>query len=59
MKRGDLKGGYMFKKLSCRLYLAIVLAFSLSGCSSVRGIGDALTNGFKGFTIHLPTIRFP
>lgn len=49
----------MFKKLSCRLYLAIVLAFSLSGCSSVRGIGDALTNGFKGFTIHLPTIRFP
>jgi predicted small secreted protein len=49
----------MLRKLSCRLYLAVILAFSLSGCSAVRGIGNALTNSFKGFNIHFPTIHFP
>ena len=49
----------MFRKLSIRIYLAIVLAFSLSGCSAIRSIGDAVANSFKGFQIHFPSFRFP
>jgi len=49
----------MLRKLSIRIYLAVVLAISLSGCSAIRGIGHALTNSFKGFQIHFPTIHFP
>jgi hypothetical protein len=44
----------MLKKM---WYLACVMAMlvvSLSGCSAIRGIGNALTNGFKGFSIHFP-----
>jgi hypothetical protein len=49
----------MLKKLWYRACLSLVLALSLSGCSALRGIGDALTNGIKGFTIHFPGIHFP
>lgn len=49
----------MWKELSRRLYLAVILAFSLSGCGAIRGVGNALANSFKGFSIHFPTIHFP
>ncbi len=49
----------MLNKLSYRIYLILVLAFSLSSCSALRGIGNAVANSFKGFTIHFPTFRFP
>jgi hypothetical protein len=44
----------MLKKLIKRVSLGLFLVLSLSGCSAVRGIGDALLNSFKGFTIHFP-----
>jgi hypothetical protein len=34
--------------------LIVILMISLSGCDAIRGIGNALTNGFKGFSIHFP-----
>lgn len=46
------------KKMYFQACLGIFFALSLSGCSAVRGIGDALANSFKGFTIHFPTINF-
>ncbi len=49
----------MLSKLSIRVYVAIVLALSLSGCSAIRGVGNALANSLKGFHISFPTIRFP
>ncbi len=49
----------MWKKIGYRIYLAFVLAVSLAGCSAIRGVGDALGNSFKGFSIQLPTIHFP
>ncbi len=49
----------MLKKLGYRIYLAVILAFSVSGCSAIRDVGNALTNSFKGFSIHFPTIHFP
>lgn len=47
-------GGAMLRKLSHRIYLLVFLSLTLSGCSAIRGIGDALTNGIKGFSIHFP-----
>jgi hypothetical protein len=44
----------MLKKLWYRAGLAVVLVLSLSGCGAIRGIGNALTNSFKGFSIHFP-----
>jgi predicted small secreted protein len=44
----------MLKKLWYRACVMAVLVFSLSGCSAIRGIGNALTHGFKGFSIHFP-----
>jgi predicted small secreted protein len=49
----------MLRKLSCRIYLAVILALSLSGCGAIRGVGNALANSFKGFSISFPTIHFP
>lgn len=49
----------MIRKLSCRLYLMVMLALSISGCGAIRGVGDALANSFKGFNIHFPTIHVP
>ncbi len=49
----------MLRRLSIRVYLAVVLAISLSGCSAIRSVGDALANSIRGFSIHFPTIRFP
>jgi hypothetical protein len=49
----------MLKNLSARIYLWIILGLSLSGCSAVRGIGDALLNSFKGFSVSFPAIHFP
>jgi hypothetical protein len=53
------KGGDMLRKLSYRIYLAVIAAFSLSGCGAIRSVGNALTNSIKGFNIHFPTIHFP
>jgi predicted small secreted protein len=47
-------GGDMLKKLYHRVYWVAFLALTLSGCSSIRGFGNALTNSFKGFSIHFP-----
>ena len=49
----------MMRKLCTRLYLAVFLAISLSGCSAIRGVGNAIANSIKGFQIHFPTFRFP
>ncbi len=49
----------MLRKLGYRIYLAVVLAFTLSGCGAIRGVGNALGTSFKGFNIHFPTIHFP
>jgi hypothetical protein len=49
----------MLKKLEYKILTTIILALSVSGCSAIRGIGKALTNSFKGFNIHFPTIHFP
>ncbi|MFZ0533253.1 MAG: hypothetical protein WAM09_08735 [Anaerolineales bacterium] len=49
----------MLRKLKYRIFLTMLLLFSLSGCSAIRGVGEALTNSFKGFSIHFPTIHFP
>jgi hypothetical protein len=47
-------GGDMLRKLYYRICLLAFLALSVSGCGAIRGIGDALTNGIKGFSIHFP-----
>jgi predicted small secreted protein len=52
MHRSYEQGGYMFKKLWYRACVMVLVGLSLSGCGAVRGIGDALINGFKGFSIH-------
>ncbi len=44
----------MLKKLWYRACVAAMFVLSLSGCSAIRGIGNALTNGVKGFSIHFP-----
>jgi hypothetical protein len=44
----------MLKKLWYRVCLSVVFVLSLSGCGAIRGIGNALTNSFKGFSIHIP-----
>ncbi|GEM_PF-1403156 len=44
----------MFKKLIKRVSLGLFLVLSLSGCSVIKGIGDALANGIKGISIHFP-----
>lgn len=49
----------MGRKVIYRIYLAVILAFTLSGCGAIRGVGNAIANSFKGFQIHFPTIRFP
>jgi hypothetical protein len=52
--RDNQTGGDMLKKLYHRVYWFAFLALMLSGCSSIRGFGNALTNSFKGFSIHFP-----
>jgi uncharacterized protein YceK len=49
----------MLSKLWFRLCLSVMFVLSLSGCSAIRGIGNALTNSFKGFSIHFPSINIP
>jgi hypothetical protein len=49
-----VQGGEMLKKLWYRACVMVVLVFSLSGCGAIRGIGNALTNGFRGISIHFP-----
>jgi predicted small secreted protein len=49
----------MVRKLIYRINLALILAISLSGCGAIRGVGDALTRGLRGFSIRFPTIHFP
>ncbi len=49
----------MLNKLTSRIYWTVILAISLSGCGAIRGVGNALSNSFKGFHISFPTIHFP
>ncbi len=49
----------MVKKLSGRIYLWVILSIGLSGCSAIRGVGNALANSFRGFHISFPTIHMP
>lgn len=49
----------MVRRIIYRAYLAVILAFTLSGCGAIRGVGNAIANSFKGFQIHFPTIHFP
>ena len=44
----------MLKKLTNRICLGLFLILSLSSCSAVREIGNALSNSLKGFSIHFP-----
>ncbi len=44
----------MLKKLWYRICLTVVLGLSLTGCGAIRGVGNGLLNGFKGFNIHFP-----
>jgi len=48
------QGGCILRKLWYRVCLTAFLVLSLSGCSAIRDIGHALTNGLKGFSIHFP-----
>jgi hypothetical protein len=41
----------MLKKLINRVTVGLFMVLALSGCSAVRGIGDALINSFKGFSV--------
>lgn len=54
IKSSFYQGGRMLRKLRYRVFLAVSLMFSLVGCSTIRDIGNALTNSFKGFSIHFP-----
>jgi uncharacterized protein YceK len=49
----------MVKKLEYRILTMIIIVLSTSGCGAIRSVGNALSNSFKGFNIHFPTIHFP
>ncbi len=53
------RGGEMVRKIVLRFYIAVVLAFTLSGCSAIRSVGDAIANSLSSFKISFPTFRFP